>query len=55
MTLEEVSKELSLSPNTIKGHFKRTQDTLLKKGILLTKEGRGKETIYQVEHIYKKD
>ena len=55
MTLEEVSKELSLSPNTIKGHFKRTQDTLLKKGILLTKEGRGKETVYQVEHIYKKD
>jgi AraC-like DNA-binding protein len=31
MTLEQVARELNLSESTIKGHFKRTQDTLKKK------------------------
>lgn len=55
MTLEEVAQELSLKPSTIKSHFKRTQETLLKKGILLERDGRGKEARFRISHIYKKD
>lgn len=55
MTLDEVAKELNLNPSTIKGHFKRTQETLKKKGIILTKNGRGEDARYTLEHSYKKD
>ena len=33
MTLKEVSEKLGLSENTIRLHFARTKNTLLKKGI----------------------
>jgi transcriptional antiterminator len=55
MTLEQVARELSLNESTIKGHFKRTQDTLKKKGILLTKEGRGDKAVYSIDYTHKKD
>ena len=39
MTLEEVAERLGRSPNTIKKNFKRTQETLAKQGVSLTKSG----------------
>lgn len=55
MTLEQVAKELNLNPSTIKGHFKRTQETLKKKGIILTKIGRGEDAQYFLESNYSKE
>ena len=53
MTLKEVAEKLGLSENTIKLHFPRTRDTLLKKGIVLIKEGRGDKAIYKIDYLYK--
>ena len=39
MTLQEVAQELNRSEKTIYKQFKRTQDSLLKKGIILTRWG----------------
>lgn len=39
MTLEEVAERLGKAPSTIKNNFKRTQETLAKQGISLTKNG----------------
>ena len=39
MTLQEVARELNRSEKTIYQHFKRTQEALLKKGIILTRWG----------------
>lgn len=52
MTLKEVSERLGLSENTIRLHFPRTKETLLKKGIVLIKEGRGDKAIYKIEYLY---
>lgn len=46
MTLEEICKKLNLSENTIKHGFKRTQKNLIKKGLILIKEGYGKQSEY---------
>lgn len=50
MTLQEVCKVLGKSESTIKNAFKRTQDNLAKKGIILTKEGTGKDAIYEISY-----
>ena len=39
MTLQEAARELNRSEKTIYQQFKRTQDSLLKKGIILTRWG----------------
>ena len=39
MTLREVAQELNRSEKTIYKQFKRTQEALLKKGIILTRWG----------------
>lgn len=50
MTLQEVCKVLGKSESTIKNAFKRTQDNLAKKGIILTKEGTGKDAVYEISY-----
>ena len=39
MTLQEVAQELNRNEKTIYKQFKRTQEALLKKGIILTRWG----------------
>lgn len=39
MTLQEVAQQLGKSESTIYKNFKRTQESLLKKGIILTRWG----------------
>ena len=53
MTLQEVCKILGKSETTLIGAFHRTQENLKKKGIILTKEGIGKNANYTI--IYKED
>ena len=48
MTLSDIAELLGKSENTIQKSFNRTRDTLSKKGIIITKEGRGKDTDYTV-------
>lgn len=51
MTLKELSELIGKSENTIKTQFKRTAAQLLeKKGIILTKQGRGDNVEYFVEY-----
>lgn len=47
MTLQEVSRQLRYTEKTIYRNFKRTQEILAKKGILLTKN----KTEYFIEYI----
>lgn len=53
MTLQEVCKILGKSETTLITSFNRTKENLAKKGIILTKEGRGKKAIYNI--IYKEE
>lgn len=39
MTLQEVAQQLGKNENTIYKNFRRTQESLLKKGIILTRWG----------------
>lgn len=48
MTLQEVCKILGKSEITLINAFKRTQENLKKKGIILTKEGYGKKANYTI-------
>ena len=48
MTLSEVCSILGKSESTLIASFKRTQENLRKKGILLLKEGRGKSANYKI-------
>lgn len=50
MTLKEVAQILGKEPSTIYKNFFRTQKTLAKKGIILTKWGSGKDTEYEIEY-----
>ena len=50
MTLKEVSLLLGKSESTILNCFPRLQANLKKKGIILMKWGRGKDTEYEVEY-----
>ena len=53
MTLEELAQILGKSEITLISSFKRTQENLKKKGILITKIGRGKNADYQILYIKK--
>ena len=53
MTLEEVAMRLGKSEVTLRTKFKRTQENLKKKGIILTKTGYGDKADYQI--IYEKE
>jgi len=53
MTLQEVCKILGKSETTLIGAFHRTQENLKKKGIILIKEGIGKNANYTI--IYEGD
>ena len=48
MNLQEVCKILGKSETTLIGSFKRTQENLKKKGIILLKEGQGKKANYTI-------
>lgn len=50
MTLQEICKILGKSETTLIGSFKRTQENLKKKGIILNKEGQGKNANYSVTY-----
>lgn len=50
MTLKEVAALLGKSEKTIKYSFKRTQENLRKKGIILMKWGYGKNAEYEIEY-----
>ena len=50
MTLQEVCRFLGKSESTLKKSFKRTQENLAKKGIILTKKGIGETAIYEVAY-----
>ena len=51
MTLAEVCKILGRSEKTITQQFNRTQERLLKKGIVLTRTGRGESADYQISYV----
>lgn len=53
MTLKEVCKILGKSENTLITSFNRTKINLEKKGIILIKEGKGKNAQYFIK--YKED
>ncbi len=53
MTLQEVCKVLGKSETTLIGSFNRTKNNLAKKGIILIKEGQGKNANYTIK--YKED
>lgn len=53
MTLQEVCKILGRSETTLITSFKRTQENLAKKGIILVKTGVGKKANYEI--LYEKD
>lgn len=55
MTLQEVCKILGKSETTLITSFNRTQENLAKKGIILTKEGRGKKAIYNIKYKEEKE
>lgn len=51
MTLKEVCKILGKSETTLITSFKRTQENLAKKGIVLTKNGVGKNANYTITYV----
>ena len=51
MTLQEVCKILGKSETTLIASFKRTQENLKKKGIILIKTGIGKSANYQIKYM----
>lgn len=53
MTLQEICKILGKSETTLISAFRRTQKNLKKKGIILTKEGEGRNANYTI--IYEGD
>ena len=52
MTLQEVAQQLGKQESTIYKNFKRTQESLLKKGIILTRWGKDD---YEIEYEDNKD
>ena len=54
MTLKEVCKVLGKSETTLITSFKRTQENLRKKGIILTKEGQGKKALLNMRIMKKR-
>lgn len=50
MTLDEVAQLLGKEKSTIYYNLSRTQKTLAKKGIILTRWGRGEDAEYEIEY-----
>ena len=50
MNIEEVSKLLNVSISSLETNFPKTKLKMEKKGIILNKEGRGKNAVYTVEY-----
>ena len=50
MNIKEVSEALGIAESTLKTHYKRTAESLLKKGIILNKKGRGISADYTIEY-----
>lgn len=50
MKLDEFCEEIGRSPNTVLKNWKRTQESLEKKGILVKRAGTGKSAQYFVEY-----
>lgn len=50
MTLQEVCKILGKSETTLITSFNRTKKNLAKKGIILTKDGVGKNAVYTIAY-----
>ena len=55
MTLKEAAIRLGKSENTIKNQFPRTRDTLAKRGIILTREGKGETAEYFIEYSFEEN
>ena len=51
MTLEEASIRLGKSETTLRDQFPRTKANLAKKGIILTRQGRGQNAEYFIEYL----
>ena len=54
MTLEEASIRLGKSETTLRDQFPRTKANLAKKGIILTRQGRGSQAEYFIEYSSEK-
>lgn len=50
LNLQELCIALSRSPSTLMTNFKRTQEAFAKKGIIITKQGEGKNAIYLITY-----
>ena len=50
MTLEELSKRIGRSEQTLACHFQRTKENLAKKGIHIEKYGSGKTAEYTLKY-----
>ena len=50
MTLQELCQMTGKSENTLKNSFNRTKENLAKKGIFISKIGRGEDTEYFLEY-----
>ena len=50
MTLEELSKRIGRSEQTLACHFQRTKENLAKKGIYIEKYGSGKTAEYTLKY-----
>ena len=50
MNIKEVSEALGIAESTLKNNYKRTAESLLKKGIILNKKGRGISADYTIEY-----
>lgn len=50
MTLQEAALQLGKSEKTLLKNFPRTKEALKKRGIILTKWGKGKDTEYEIEY-----
>lgn len=48
MTLDEFCEKFGYNKSTVQNNFKRTVENMLKKGLLLTREGRGSQADYKV-------
>lgn len=50
MTAKEVAFQLGIKEYTLINQFSRTQETLKKKGIIITRWGRGKNADFEIEY-----
>lgn len=50
MTLQELAFTLGKNESTLYNNFSRTQENLRKKGIIITKWGKGRTAEYELEY-----